>query len=94
MAALLRFERGGLDDPKPKCYSPHPQCQPVRRCPLGLAPASRTLAGMSAAKGGVFDGTTAFGGIGAGTIFKLAPAGSEYAESTLDGFTGGTEGAA
>ena len=48
--------------------------------------------GLIAGKAGTFYGTTAFGGIGAGTVFALTPAGSGYAESVLYNFKGGSDG--
>ncbi|MGC2650299.1 MAG: choice-of-anchor tandem repeat GloVer-containing protein [Candidatus Cybelea sp.] len=51
--------------------------------------------GLIAGKAGVFYGTTLFGGGssgGNGTVFKLAPQGSGYAESVLYSFKGGYDG--
>jgi uncharacterized repeat protein (TIGR03803 family) len=50
------------------------------------------LNGIIADKTGAFYGTTAFGGIGAGTVFKLTPSGSGYTESVLYDFKGGNDG--
>jgi hypothetical protein len=41
---------------------------------------------------GSFFGTTVFGGVGGGTVFKLTPSGSGYTESVLYNFQGGTDG--
>ncbi len=48
--------------------------------------------GLIAGKNGVFYGTTAFGGAGAGTVFKLTPSASGYTESVIYSFKGGLDG--
>ncbi len=48
--------------------------------------------GLTPGKNGEFFGTTAFGGVGGGTVFKLTPAGSGYSESVLYNFKGGLDG--
>ncbi len=50
------------------------------------------LTGMIASRAGTFFGTTAFGGIGGGTVFALTPAASGYTESVLYDFKGGRDG--
>jgi hypothetical protein len=50
--------------------------------------------GMIAGKAGTFYGTTIFGGIGGGTVFKLTPQGTGYSESVVYDFKGGTDGMA
>jgi uncharacterized repeat protein (TIGR03803 family) len=52
------------------------------------------LDGLIAGKQGAFYGTTVFGGIGAGTVFQLSPAGARYAESVLYSFKAGLDGSA
>ena len=50
--------------------------------------------GLLRDKAGAFYGTTLFGGTGAGTVFKLTPAGSGYVERVLYDFKGGLDGSA
>ncbi len=50
------------------------------------------LSGLIAGKEGTFYGTTAFGGIGAGTVFELTSTASGYAETVLYDFKGGLDG--
>src|SRR5580704_10373066 len=48
--------------------------------------------GMIADRAGAFYGTTLFGGIGGGTVFKFTPTASGYTESVLYTFKGGYDG--
>jgi uncharacterized repeat protein (TIGR03803 family) len=60
---------------------------------LGYSDGGAPQAGLIFDKEGALYGTTAFGGINkGGTVFKVTPSGSGYAESVLHSFTGGTDG--
>jgi hypothetical protein len=68
----------------------------------GTDGANPEVASVIEGAGGVLYGTTEFGGVGScsgsgsngcGTVFKLTPSGSSYAESVLYSFQAGTDGA-
>src|SRR5689334_16399231 len=49
-------------------------------------------AGLTMDRGGNFYGTTSSGGLGYGTVFKLAKVNSQWVLTTLYSFRGGTDG--
>ena len=59
---------------------------------FGGADGAGPTTGLVAGKHGTFYGTTAFGGVGAGTVFELTPNGTGYTERVLYNFKGGYDG--
>jgi hypothetical protein len=59
---------------------------------FGGANGAGPVSNMLSNRAGGFFGTTLFGGVGAGTVFKLTPAGSGYKEGLVYPFKGGLDG--